>query len=429
MGVFPEDYEIFVSPLIKLWVAEGFVKPLSHKGLEELAEDCLSDLIKRSLVEVRRRNRNGEIKSIVIHDMLRELCLQKAQDEKFLLLMNSHSHGFPQGRNNERRGGLPESICKLWNLQTLLVYRKDMGNFTPDRLYLPLNIWKMPQLRHLLFDNGFFPYPLLAEVIWKDAVVLENLQTLSQVNDFRCSKEVMEIMPNLKKLGISYIHESGTEWSSYEFNNFVYLQKLETLKCEFDRDDRVGNRLAFKLALPLNLRKLTLNGCTISWENMTVIGSLPNLEVLKLRSFDFEGSVWKPNEGEFTKLMYLLIHDTSLEHWHADSTHFPQLRHLCLNFCSNLEAIPPEIGDIGSLEMIELCECSSSVVASAMLIQEEQQSLGNDGLRVRINSDVDYLNSHFKTSLRKVQSPRSQSLSRYTNLAVQAFLKASRPKS
>ncbi|KAK4383491.1 putative late blight resistance proteinR1A-10 [Sesamum angolense] len=365
MGVFPEDYEIFVSQLIKLWVAEGFIKPLSHKSLEELAEDYLSNLIKRSLVEVRRRNGNGEIKSIVIHDMLRELSVQKAQEEKFLLLRNSHRHVSPQGRNNQRRvsihdfdtsdlddltvahdndvytvvhdsylhsllcfrhshssfrvvpfimsfrllkvldaltitfdefpiglvelvhlryialcfggeGRLPESICKLWNLQTLVAYRRDLEDLKSDILYLPLNIWKMPQLRHLLFERGFFPYPFLAEVIGKDAVVLENLQTLSDVKNFPCTKEVLELMPNLKKLGISYVRESGTEWSFYEFNNFVYLQKLDTLKCEFiSKDDGVGKHLPLKLALPQNLRKLTLQGCTISWENMTVIGSLP----------------------------------------------------------------------------------------------------------------------------------------------------------
>ncbi|KAK4402254.1 putative late blight resistance proteinR1B-23 [Sesamum angolense] len=506
MGVFPEDYEIFVSQLIKLWVAEGFVKPLSHKSLEELAEDYLSNLIKRSLVEVRRRNGNGEIKSIVIHDMLRELSVQKAQEEKFLQLMNSDHHVFPQGRNNQRRvsiqfnnfnhpvftvvhdsylhsllffrcystsfklvsvtlsfrllkvldalkitfdefpigivelvhlryialcfggeGRLPESICKLWNLQTLVVYRTDLRNLRSDILYLPLNIWKMPQLRHLLFERGFFPYPFLAEVIEKDVVVLENLQTLSDVKNFPCTKEVLELMPNLKKLGISYVHESGTEWSFYEFNNFVYLQKLDTLKCEFiSKDDGVGKHLPLKLALPLNLRKLTLQGCTISWENMSVIGSLPNLEVLKLRNFEFEGSVWEPNEGEFTKLKYLLIHISSLEQWHADYTHFPQLQHLCLSFCSMLEAIPPEFGDIASLETIELYTCSSSVVDSAMLIQEDQQNLGNEGFRVRVTSYSDYFHSKFHTSLRKVLRAKSTRTHLLSSLAAQRFLEAKR---
>ncbi|KAK4383495.1 hypothetical protein Sango_2769500 [Sesamum angolense] len=179
--------------------------------------------------------------------------------------------------------------------------------------------------------------------------------------------------------------------------------KLDTLKCEFiSKDDGVGKHLPLKLALPLNLRKLTLQGCTISWENMSVIGSLPNLEVLKLRNFEFEGSVWEPNEGEFTKLKYLLIHISSLEQWHADYTHFPQLQHLCLSFCSMLEAIPPEFGDIASLETIELYTCSSSVVDSAMLIQEDQQNLGNEGFRVRVTSYSDYFHSKFHTSLRKV---------------------------
>ncbi|KAK4427734.1 putative late blight resistance proteinR1A-10 [Sesamum alatum] len=478
MGVFLEDYEIFVSQLIKLWIAEGFIKPQPVETLEGLAKDYLSNLINRSLIEVRRRKHNGEIKILIIHDMLRELCLRKAQDEKFFQIVNRCSHVYPQGRNNQRRVSihydilppltvhdrylrslvyfcdrhssnhlvfsivsfrmlkvldaltikfnefpvgilelvhlrylafcytgnlwLPASICKLWNLQTLVVYRRGFGVLGPYNLYLPLNIWIMPQLRHLLFDKGFLPSPLLAKAILENLVVLENLQTLSGVKNFRCSEEVLEIMPNLKKLGISYVHDKSTEWSTYEFNNFVHLHKLETLKCVFiAKDDLVRKPLPLNLVFPLELKRLTLTGCRISWEKMTIIGSLPNLEVLKLRDYAFEGSVWEPNEGEFTKLKYLLIDRNELEHWYADSTHFLQLQHVCLNHCFELEAIPTEIGDNGALEMIELFRCRSSVVASAMLIQEEQQSLGNEGLRVRVNSYRDYVESLDSTSLRK----------------------------
>ncbi|KAK4383499.1 putative late blight resistance proteinR1A-10 [Sesamum angolense] len=395
MGVFPEDYEIFVSQVIKLWVAEGFMKPLATKSLEELAWEYLSDLINRNLIES-----STQLESFLAS--FRLLNVLNALTIKF--------NEFPVGilelvylrflafcyRGKHR---LPESICKLRNLQTLVVYRRDVSSrIASNTLYLPLSLWRMPQLRHLLFEEGFLPYPSLAKFKRKDSVVLENLQTLSR-----------------------------TKWSTYGINNFVYLQKLESLKCEFiAKDDLSRKHLPPKLAFPVNLRKLALYGCIISWENMTVIGSLPNLEVLKLRTFAFEGSVWEPNEGEFTKLKYLLIQDTSLEQWHADSTHFPQLRCLCLNFCSKLEAIPPEIGDIGSLEMIELCECRSSVVASAMLIQEEQQSLGNEGLRVRVNSFGEYFNSHLDTSLRKVQSPRSERALFQARRAAQLFMEAGR---
>ncbi|KAL0385153.1 UNVERIFIED_CONTAM: putative late blight resistance proteinR1B-12 [Sesamum radiatum] len=485
MGVFPEDYEIFATQLIKLWIAEGFVKPLNTpKSIEAMAEDYLRDLVDRSLIQIRRRNHYGGIKTIIIHDMLRELCLKKAQDEKFLQILNSHTHVFPQGRNIPRRVSihsnislhptkvhdsyvrsllyfcyrdssnhllsfatglrllrvldaltrtfkdfpigivelvhlrylafryrgkrkLPASICRLWNLQTLIVYKEDVTSDLRYTFCLPISIWKMPQLRHLLFNGSFLPYPFPAQGTGKDSVVLSNLQTLSGITNFRCTKEVLEIiMPNLKKLGISYFHDRQTEWSSYEFNNFVYLDQLETLKCLFiAKDSLVEKPLPQNLAFPSNLKKLTLSGCRISWEKMTVIGSLPNLEVLKLQNHAFQGSVWEPNEGEFTRLKYLFIHVSDLEHWAANDAHFPQMEHLSLSCCFKLGEIPSEIGDIGTLVKLELYQCSPSAVASAMRIQEEQRNMGNDGLRVHVNSHDDVYISHRNTSLKTVMDP------------------------
>ncbi|KAK4427068.1 putative late blight resistance proteinR1A-10 [Sesamum alatum] len=482
MGVFPEDHEIFVSQLIKLWIAEGFIKPPTPKSFEEAAEDYLKDLIGRSLIQVRKRTHNGEIKTCIIHDMLRELCVKKARDEKFLQIMDWDMRTFPQGRDDQRRVSIhsdildylrdvhdsfarsllyfckrasnnqllsytmscrllnvldaltirfyefpigilelfhlkylafiyrgkrkfPASIYKLQNLQTLIVYQGYIDSSKIDTLNLPLNIWKMPKLRHLLFERSFLPCPFPTD----HSVILENLQTLSEVTNFKCNKEVLKLMPKVKKLGISYFHDGRTEWSSYEFNNFVYLHHLETLKCLFIATDyRVTAPLPINLAFPPSLKKLTLSGCRISWEKMTVVGSLHNLEVLKLKDYAFEGSIWETKEGEFTKLKYLLIYMNSLEHWRANSTHFPQLRHISLDFCNKLAAIPSEIGDIQTLELLELSECSSSAVASAMLIQEEQQNLENDGLRVRINSIRDNYNSDKDTSLKKVTTPTYQ---------------------
>ncbi|KAL0385154.1 UNVERIFIED_CONTAM: putative late blight resistance proteinR1A-10 [Sesamum radiatum] len=454
MGVFPEDHEIPVSRLIKLWIAEGFIKPPIPKSFEEVAEGYLKDLIGRSLIQVRKRTHNGETKTCLIHDMLRELCVKRARDEKFLQIIDRHIHTFPQGRDSQRRVSIHKdvsnyvenvhdsyvrsllyfsyshtwshilpcrllnvldvltikfswlpiglfglvhlrylafgcmgepkslaSIYKLQNLQTLIVRQAFISS--DSIIYLPSSIWKMPKLRHLLVKESSLPYPVPA-----DSVILENLQTLSGVINFKCSKEVLMFIPKVKKLGISYYYDSSTNWSSYELDNFVYLHHLQTLKCHFVRRKFIGYRpFPINLAFPQSLKKLTLTGLRFSQENMTVVGSLHNLEVLKLRFCGFEGSVWEPNEGEFSKLKVLLIRSASLEHWRANSSHFPQLRHLTLSFCDMLAAIPSEIGDIQTLELLELYKCSQSVVATAMLIQEEQQSLGNDGLRVRIISD------------------------------------------
>ncbi|KAK4408419.1 putative disease resistance protein [Sesamum angolense] len=349
-GVFPEDYEIFVTQLIKLWIAEGFVKPPTPKSFEQVAEDYLKDLVDRCLIQVQRRTYTGEIKTCTIHDMLRELCMKKAQDEKLYRIMNRHSRVFPQGRSDQRR------------------------------------------------------FSIHGEPVVKDSVVLENLQTLTGVIDLRCTKEVCAIIPNLKKLGvsyISYIDDSQDKWSSYEFDNFVYLHQLETLKCRFITKDPLATKfLPVNLAFPPNLKKLTLSGFRIPWEKMTVVGTLPNLQVLKLRDHAFEGSTWEPNEGEYSKLKFLLIDVSNLVHWRVNDTHFPQLQHLRLSRCFSLEEIPLEIGEIQKLEMLELYECSPSVEASVMLIQEEQENMENYGLSVHIKS-YSFDNDNASSSLRK----------------------------
>lgn len=83
-GGFREDYEIRVSFLVRLWVAEGFLKPHNEsKSLEDVAEECLEDLVKRNFVMISKRKSNGKIKSCRLHDLMRDLCIRKAGEEKF----------------------------------------------------------------------------------------------------------------------------------------------------------------------------------------------------------------------------------------------------------------------------------------------------------------------------------------------------------
>ncbi|XP_057802561.1 putative late blight resistance protein homolog R1B-14 [Salvia miltiorrhiza] len=83
MAGFPEDYEIHVSELIHLWISEGFIT-LSNgsKSLEEEAEDCVEDLVERSLVLVTKRKCDGKIKSCSLHDIVREFLVKEAAKEK-----------------------------------------------------------------------------------------------------------------------------------------------------------------------------------------------------------------------------------------------------------------------------------------------------------------------------------------------------------
>ncbi|KAL2553111.1 Disease resistance protein (CC-NBS-LRR class) family [Forsythia ovata] len=292
---------------------------------------------------------------------------------------------------------IPASISKLCNLQTLIVFRR----LWYDKvwiLYLPSEILKMPQLRHLLFEQGFLPCP-------SDAGN-GNLQTLTGVIDFRCTVEALQRIPNLKTLGISYHYDSRTKWSIYCLENLFNLHQLETLKCDFvpkpSRKPLVP--LVVDLAFPPNLKKLTLSGCRISWTNMLTFGSLANLEVLKLKDFDFEDSVWKTNEGEFRKLKFLHIGCKNLEFWEVEGTHLPSLQCLSLGNCPRLNCIPSEIGEIPTLQVIALFGCEKSVVTSAYSIQEEQQDLGNDGLQVHNHKDFYKIGNSFRKMIQKIEA-------------------------
>ncbi|KZV34763.1 hypothetical protein F511_00665 [Dorcoceras hygrometricum] len=459
MGVFPEDSEISVSRLVKLWVAEGFLKPQYSKTLEEVARECLQDLVDRSLVTVRKRGHRGEVKTCIMHDIVRDLCVKKAKEERFLLVLNRNARDFPGVGYNEYRVAihshilrvgqhdsrvrsflyfaendstnlllsferfrllrvldaltitfdwfpteltvldnlrylglvivnhlkllLPAAIVRLKNLQTLILSR-GMHDFDDTSCLLPSEIWEMPQLRHLSLSRAIIPYPSRERLDGENSFDMAHLQTLSGLENFKCRKEVFRIMPNLKKLGISYVFGAREKWSSKDFNSFVYLQSLESLTLSFDGYGHWKD-IPMNFAFPSKLKELTLSGgCRIPWSKMTMIGSLPDLEVLKLKEFAFEGRVWEPEEGEFPRLKYLLLRKIHLRQWKANETHFPRLEQLSVFFCFKLAEIPSAIGDITTLELLELYNCSGSAVKSAKLIEEEQRSNGNESLKVRV---------------------------------------------
>ncbi|KAL2515240.1 putative late blight resistance protein-like protein R1A-6 [Forsythia ovata] len=257
----------------------------------------------------------------------------------------------------------------LRNLQTL-IFQSGTSEIS--------EIWEMRQLRHVNFSRIVQPDPPSAKTEGKNSIIiLDNLQTLRNVQNFRCTEEVLQRIPNLKKLGIYFDSVAVLDGGYYCLNNLVHLLKLESLSCSIFSFTSFRKNIAF----PISLKKLSLSGFCLPWEDMTIVGSLPNLQVLKI--FDsLRGIEWEPNEGEFLQLKYLRLHDIYLKNWIADSIHFPSLERLLIRNCG-LE-IPSAIGEIPTLVSIEVFRCGASVVTSAKQIQKEQHSLGNDYLQVRI---------------------------------------------
>ncbi|KAL0417085.1 UNVERIFIED_CONTAM: putative late blight resistance proteinR1A-10 [Sesamum latifolium] len=435
MSVFREDDEIRASELIKLWIVEGFLKPVQGKSLEEAAKEYLEDLADRNLILISKRTDIGKIKTCSIHDILRELCFREFERE--------HLTRVPKAQTihvSVRRGYRRCFLCGHWvnkhnkiHLQEVVVGLQSTTVASPSvceacsNIYQNLNKLRWVQdesfvkfplhtkLRNLRLDGfdwskrnqklivpgpisllwnlqtlvlGHYDVTLLPEISempklrhlnidgWLldvlEGPILENLSTLV-VEGFSCSKEVLKRIPNLKKLYV--------RWRFSSDYSLVQLNKLESLSLhyvsfDFDLED---------VGFPTSLKKLSLYYCRFSWEKMTIIGSsLPNLEVLKLEDA-FQGPEWNPIEGEFLRLKVLVIRSHRLVQWGADDIHFPNLHGLYLEFMTESEEIPLSIGDINTLHSIHLDKCSESVINSAMKILNAQRENGNESLQVYVD--------------------------------------------
>ncbi|MED6153184.1 hypothetical protein PIB30_099225, partial [Stylosanthes scabra] len=90
-GMYPEDFEIPVRPLLQKWVAEGFIQQAGTIDAEDVAEDYLYELIDRSLIQASRVDVNEDVKACRIHDLLRDLCISESKEAKlFEVCTNSN---------------------------------------------------------------------------------------------------------------------------------------------------------------------------------------------------------------------------------------------------------------------------------------------------------------------------------------------------
>ncbi|KAG6388149.1 hypothetical protein SASPL_153348 [Salvia splendens] len=115
LGVFPEDYEIPVSRLIRMWIGEGFIQQSNDSSLEETAEKYLKDLINRNLVTVDKFKPDGKVKTCRIHDTLREFCRTEAanENENFFQEIKSRNGTFDPNLEQYRRISIHTNCLKF----------------------------------------------------------------------------------------------------------------------------------------------------------------------------------------------------------------------------------------------------------------------------------------------------------------------------
>ncbi|XP_047949687.1 late blight resistance protein R1-A-like [Salvia hispanica] len=447
LGAFPEDEKIYAQDVLKLWIAEGFIQRFNASRLEEAAACYLRDLYMRNLILLDTLDYKGDIAVFKVHDLVREMCLQTAKKEEFFSVFQTSAAIITRERRVVISGEvnheiiapdapvrcliciegrydintlydlkllrtlsnvattfisesifqqvnlrylnvdlvyiprpvcyyLPSSISLLWNLQILTIIVPDQS-----KVIAPYGIWEMLQLRQIEVDAICLIDPL--PVDQADELVMRNLCTLLKVENFRLSEEVCKRIPNVRELKLSYCEE--VSWPYYCPRNLGCFHQLQNLALQFDFNSK-WREFATSLTFPSSLRVLRLSGCGVDWEELTtMVGSLPRLEMLSLFPNSVVGSVWTPVEGKFCRLKALKIYGCSdLVCWNADRSHFPVLEDLRLRDLSELIEFPSDVGEIATLECIDLRFCSASSTISAMRTLVEQEELGNESLRLTV---------------------------------------------
>lgn len=210
-----------------------------------------------------------------------------------------------------------DSICNLWNLQTL-----DMRNSKIE--CLPKGIWKLQKLRHFYLDG---PTSL---PITDNEAALPNLQVLTGIalNHNTESLLAKARFPNLRKLGLY----SSREVKSGLLSSIHPLRHLQTLKiCKY-------LNLSNPSSLQLILTKITLlDVLVVSVSIWTVLGSLTNLQILKV--VGCANFYLDCNESSFCQLeVFKMVKVTDMI-WNMKKGAMPRLQRLVIE-CCNFFVIP-----------------------------------------------------------------------------------------
>ena len=276
-SLFPKDHEINVEDLIKLWMAQGFIKSTdTTQSLEDVGRECFMDLYWRSFFQEVEKDVFGNIMNCKMHDVMHDLAIQVAGEcatfssieEKINKKTRHVSFGFalkpsqlipsslsktsnrlrtillpsqPLERNHGR-SGLPICDVIVSNFKFLRVL--DMNNSGIKTV--SESIWKLKHLRYLDLSNTDI------EALPNSITKLQNLQTL-KLSRLRGFKELPKDFKNLVNLR----HLEFDLWTNLQHMPLGELTNLQTLSkfvlsegtdiC--GRNEKVGE---LKELMPLN---------------------------------------------------------------------------------------------------------------------------------------------------------------------------------
>ncbi|XP_030965148.1 putative disease resistance protein RGA4 [Quercus lobata] len=433
-SLFPKDYHIERNKLIKLWMAQGFIKLSSqNQCLEDVGHEYFMELLWRSLFQEPIEDMYGNIRVFKIHDLMHDLAKLVAGQESTTLGINREnivekthhvSVGFDLGLSSQiptllfkakriRTFILPTPRQMVWNQETCDAF---LSSLTFLRMLdlscigirsLPHSIGKLKHLRYLDLSQNF-----AIQMLPNSITSLQNLETL----DLSFCYGLMELPRNITKLvNLRHLDISNCRKLTHMPCGLGQLTNLQSLsQYVLSTDSRHGelmelqglNGLRENLSIK-NLRhekdtaldcgaanlkgKQNLHGLELEWieggaddvdveyDEMSLKHLQPHTNLKELELDGYRGMVYPSWLLSLTNLVDLRLR--ALKNWqHMPPLHqFPSLKTLILSDLPSLEYISNSV-NLPSLVVLNLSDCPNLKEWKMDSIEEDNDDDNNHSL-------------------------------------------------
>ncbi|KAL4601012.1 hypothetical protein ACB092_11G241200 [Castanea dentata] len=330
-SLFPKDYKIHKPTLIKMWMAQGFIRPLNqNQCLEDAGHEYIMDLIWRSFFQEVEKDGRGNILQFKIHDLMHDLA--KLVAGPYSITCNSKEEIIDEKPLHVSFGGqlhsqIPSSLFKASRIRTFMV-QGQVGHLDKS-------------ICDCIIGASFKFIRLLNLHNMNIEIVPSSIGELKHLRYLDLSENFIRMLPN----SITRLHN---------------LQTLKLYECRFI------TKLPNDFTKLVNLRLLeidTLTHIPRGWEQMT---SLQALSVFKFKIRD--GSWFKrnsglkdlqgPNELKFPKLQEISLYNyegVKFPNWMSSLTTLVEFRFEDCNKCQHL----PPLEQLPNLKRLSLNKLDS----------------------------------------------------------------------
>lgn len=390
--LFPEDYFMSRDILVRLWVAEGFVLSKDKNTPEMVAEGNLMELIHRNMLEVVDYDELGRVNSCKMHDIVRELAISVAKEERFAAATD-YGTMIQMDRNVRRLSsyGWKDDTAlkiKLPRLRTALALGvissspETLSSILSGSSYLTVlelqdsAVTEVPALIGSLFNLRYIGLRRTNVKSLPDSIEnLSNLQTLDikQTKIEKVPRGLGKITKLRHLLADNYTDEKRTEFRYFvgvqapkELSNMEELQTLETVES--------SNDLAEQLKRLMQLRSLWIDNISAAdCANLfATLSNMPLLSSLLLAAKDENEALCfkdlKPRSADLHKLVIRGQWAKGTLNCPIFLGHGTHLKYLALSWCNlgedPLEMLAPHLPNLTYLKLNNMHSARTLVLSA-----------------------------------------------------------------